>query len=115
MKRDVPQIVLDLIEDWARDSIRKRPDRGWTGDDIIQKIKLFKKKSGWEEFMKNQAGARRKKDGQKREPGDPTPKQILEMARKLREARAQSDDFAAKRPAIREYRQLGDGSFEHVS
>jgi hypothetical protein len=116
MSRQVPQIILDLLEDWARDSIRKRPDKGWTGLEIITKIKGLKERHGWAEFMREQTRERRKKETKGRSKGDPTPKQILQMAQKLREARLVPDDeITRKLPAIREYRETSEGEFERVT
>lgn len=115
MSRSVPVIVLNLIEEWARDSIRNRPDKGWTGEEILVKVKKLKEKSGWGEFMAEKKGKVRPQETEERHPDDPTEAEIYEQAAKLRELRDIEDEhWARKTTGIRTYRKAGDFEYEKL-
>ena len=82
-----PERVLKMIEEWARESYRNRPDKAWTSSEILEKVLAAKEKCDWELWRCETKKLSRTRETTDRHPSDPTPEQILEMCTELRAKR----------------------------
>jgi hypothetical protein len=87
-----PERVLKMIEEWARESNRKRPDRLWTTSEILEKILSAKEKCDWELWRCETKKLSRTRETEDRHPNDPTPEQILEMCKEIRARRTEKQN-----------------------
>jgi len=85
----VPERVLKMIEEWARESNRKRPEKTWTSSEILEKIIAAKDKCDWELWRCETKKLSRTVDADDRHPSDPTPEQILELCKEIRARRTE--------------------------
>lgn len=96
----VPERVLKMVEEWARESNRKRPDKSWTPAEIIEKIISAKEKCDWELWRCETKKLSRTRETEDRHPNDPTPEQILEMCKEIRARRTEKQNEASASSGI---------------
>jgi len=107
-----PERVLKLVEEWARETNRKRPEKTWTSAEIIEKIIAAKEKCDWELWRCETKKLSRVRETEDRHPSDPTPEQILELCREIREKRTvQQNAESSDRAGIRQFSRDVFGSF----
>ena len=92
---NTPERVLKLVEEWARETHRKRPDKLWTASEVIEKIIAAKEKCDWELWRCETKKLSRVRETEDRHPNDPTPEQILELCKEIRARRTEKQNEAS--------------------
>lgn len=109
-----PERVLKLIEEWARETNRKRPEKAWTSSEIIQKILDAKEKCDWELWRCETKKLSRVRETEDRHPNDPTPEEILELCKEIRAKRTEKQNEDSRnryRDGIRQFSSAALGGF----
>ena len=111
---DTPERVLKMVDEWARESHRNRPDRLWTASEIIEKIIACKEKCDWDLWRCETKKMSRVKETEDRHPSDPTPEQIAELCKEIRARRSDKqnqDSISKSRQGIREFAASAFGGY----
>jgi hypothetical protein len=107
MIMDIPEKVLKMVDEWARESNRNRPERLWSAAEIIEKIISCKEKCDWELWRCKTKKLSRIKETEDRHPNDPTPEQIAELCKEIRARRSEKQNLESVNKARNGIREFG--------